>query len=301
VLERFEFQISAEDHKKRLEDFLLDRFHLLSKMYLRETIKTEKCEVNGRLENRGYRLRTHDFVEIEVDTAREHSMKPQNIPFELIFEDAELLVVNKAAGMLVHPTHWEKNGTLLNAITYHLNRDKKDFIRPGLIHRLDKDTSGLIVIAKTSRAHAILADHFHRKLVEKRYVALVSGMVKENEGVIEAPIGRFAEQKLWNIKEDGKPAETRFRVIKRNKDSTLLELEPVTGRTNQLRIHCAYIGHPIIGDHRYQGREFSRLCLHAQKLRFWHPNGNHRLEFETKLPEEFLSEPGTAAPGKSLE
>jgi 23S rRNA pseudouridine1911/1915/1917 synthase len=289
VLERFEFQIAKEDHKKRLEDFLLDRFRSLSKMYLRETIKTEKCEVNGRLENRGYRLRANDFVEIELDTAREHSMKPQNIPFEIIFEDKELLVANKASGMLVHPTHWEKNGTLLNAITYHLNTGAKadaDFIRPGLVHRLDKDTSGLIVIAKTSRAHRILADHFHRKLVEKRYVALVEGIVKENEGVIDAPIGRFAEEKLWNIKPDGKHAESRFRVIKRNKDSTLLELEPVTGRTNQLRIHCAYIGHPIVGDHRYNGREFSRLCLHAQKLRFWHPNGNLRLEFEAALPPE---------------
>ena len=286
MLERFEFQITGEDHKKRLEDFLLDRFRLLSKMYLRETIKTEKCEVNGRLENRGYRLKANDFVEIEVDTAREHSMKPQNIPFEMIFEDEELLVVNKAAGMLVHPTHWEKNGTLLNAITYHLNTDKKNFIRPGLIHRLDKDTSGLIVIAKTSHAHRVLADHFHRKLVEKRYIALVEGVIKKDSGTIDAPIGRFAEEKLWNIKEDGKRAETRFRVLERNTDTTLLELEPVTGRTNQLRIHCAYIGHPIVGDQRYNGREFSRLCLHARKLSFWHPNGDRRLEFETECPPE---------------
>lgn len=268
---------------------MLDRFRSLSKMYLRETIKTEKCEVNGRLENRGYRLKANDFVEIVLDTAREHSMKPQNIPFEIIFEDEELLVVNKASGMLVHPTHWEKNGTLLNAITYHLNSvnsDKTSFIRPGLVHRLDKDTSGLIVIAKTSRAHRILADHFHRKLIEKRYAAVVGGIVKENEGTIVAPIGRFAEEKLWNIKADGKPAETRFRVVKRSEDSTLLELEPVTGRTNQLRIHCAHIGHPILGDHRYNGREFSRLCLHAQKISFWHPNGNQRLEFEADLPRE---------------
>ncbi len=286
MLERFEFQVALEDHKKRLEDFLLDRFRSLSKMYLREVVKTEKCEVNGRLENRGYRLKANDFVEIELDTAREHSMKPQNIPFEIIFEDEELLVVNKASGMLVHPTHWEKNGTLLNAITYHLNSDKTDFIRPGLVHRLDKDTSGLIVIAKTSRAHRILADHFHRKLVEKRYAALVGGTVKEDEGTIVAPIGRFAEEKLWNIKADGKPAETRFRVVKRSEDRALLELEPVTGRTNQLRIHCAHIGHPILGDHRYNGREFTRLCLHAQKLSFWHPNGNQWLEFETKIPEE---------------
>ncbi len=271
---------------------MLDRFRSLSKMYLRETVKTENCEVNGRLENRGYRLRTHDFVEVEVDIAREDSMKPQDIPFEIIFEDEEFLVVNKPSGMLVHPTHWEKNGTLLNALAYHLNsgsEGREKFIRPGLIHRLDKDTSGLLVIAKTPRAHAILCDHFQRKLVEKRYAALVEGIVKDDAGTIDAPVGRFAELKLWNIKEDGKTAETRFRVIARNADTTLLELEPVTGRTNQLRIHCAHIGHPIVGDPKYGGREFSRLCLHAWKLKFWHPNGNRKLEFETQLPEEIMS------------
>jgi len=282
VQKRFEFQIAPEDHKKRLDHFLFDRFRLLSKMYLNETIKNERCEVNGRLENRGYILRANDFVEIEVDIAREDSMKPQNIPFEIIFEDEELLVVNKPSGMLVHPTHWEKNGTLLNALTWHLNTGKEKFIRPGLIHRLDKETSGLLVIAKTSRAHAILADHFQRKLVEKSYTALVEGVVKEDAGIINAPIGRFAEEKMWNIKADGKPAETRFRVIAPNPDTTLLELEPVTGRTNQLRIHCAYIGHPIVGDPRYGGREFSRLCLHARRLAFWHPNGSLWLAFETK-------------------
>jgi 23S rRNA pseudouridine1911/1915/1917 synthase len=286
VRQRFEFQITPDDHKKRLEDFLLDRFRSLSKMYLRETVKTEKCEVNGRLENRGYKLKTHDFVEVEVDIAREDSMKPQDLPVEIIYEDAELLVVNKESGMLVHPTHWEKNGTLLNALTHHLNSADGKFIRPGLVHRLDKDTSGLVVIAKTPRAHAVLCDHFQRKLVEKRYAALVEGIVSEDTGTIIAPIGRYAELKLWNIKEDGKHAETRFKVLKRNTDATLLELEPVTGRTNQLRVHLAHIGHPIIGDHRYNGREFSRLCLHAWKLKFWHPNGNRSLEFEAVLPPE---------------
>jgi 23S rRNA pseudouridine1911/1915/1917 synthase len=282
VQKRFEFQIPAEDHKKRLDHFLFDRFRSLSKMYLNETIKNERCEVNGRLENRGYILKANDFVEVEVDTAREDSMKPQNIPFEIVFEDVELLVVNKPSGMLVHPTHWEKNGTLLNALTWHLNTGRGEFIRPGLIHRLDKETSGLMVIAKTPRAHAILAGHFQRKLVEKRYLGLVEGIVADDAGTINAPIGRFAEEKIWNIKADGKPAETRFRVIERHDETTLLELEPVTGRTNQLRIHCAYIGHPLAGDPKYGGREFSRLCLHAWKLSFWHPNGNRRLEFETK-------------------
>lgn len=287
MLTRFEFQVPTEFHRKRLEDFLLDRFRSLSKMYLRETIKAEKCEVNGRLENRGYILRRNDFIEVELDIAREHSMKPQDIPVDIIFEDDELLVVNKPSGMLVHPTHWEKNGTLLNALTFHLNRENGKFIRPGLLHRLDKDTSGLLVIAKTGRAHRILGEHFHRKLVDKRYAALVDGIIAEDSGTITGTIGRYGELKTWDIKEDGKDSESGFRVLRRNSNTTLLELEPVTGRTNQLRIHCAHIGHPIVGDNRYNGSEFSRLCLHAWKLRFWHPNGNRKLEFETDIPTEF--------------
>lgn len=269
-------------------------------MYLRDLIKTEKCLVNGTVENRGYKLRTNDFVEIEMDRRIERAMKPEPLPLEIIFEDAEIIVVNKAAGMLMHPTFAQKTGTLLNALAFYLNfsaqsgedsekntkdkgqgkRDESKFIRPGLIHRLDRQTSGLLVVAKTPRAHRVLSDHFRRKLVEKRYFALVEGVVREDSGIILAPIGRIEEIRLWNVKEDGKHAETRFRVKERFSDSTLLELEPVTGRTNQLRIHCAHIGHPIIGDEWHSKREFPRLCLHAYKLAFWHPDGNRWMEFE---------------------
>jgi len=161
------------------------------------------------------------------------------------------------------------------------------FVRAGLVHRLDKDTSGLVVIAKNARSHRILCSHFQRKLVEKRYFALVEGIIREDSGTIDAPIGRYAEARLWNIKADGKRAVSNFWVKERFDDKTLLELEPVTGRTNQLRIHLAHVGHPILGDIKYGGREFSRLCLHAFRLNFWHPNGHERLNFETKLPEDF--------------
>ena len=138
-----------------------------------------------------------------------------------------------------------------------------------------------MIVAKNARAHRILALHFERKIVGKKYFAVVGGNLEKDEGEIIAPIGRFAEERVWNVKADGKYAETRFWVKERFADSTLLELEPVTGRTNQLRIHLAHIGHPILGDTKYGGREFSRLCLHAYKLGFWHPNGNRRMEFET--------------------
>ncbi|MET0752852.1 MAG: RluA family pseudouridine synthase [Pyrinomonadaceae bacterium] len=302
---RFEFQVEENFVKTRLEDYLCEKFPNLSKMYLRELVRDEKCEVNGILENRGHRLRRDDFIEIEVDLERETAMMPEAIPLEIVFEETEFLIVNKPAGMLVHPTHRDKNGTLLNALSYYLNSEfkiqgsrlendkskiqnpKPKIVRPGLIHRLDKQTSGLIVIAKTPRAHRILCEHWRRKLVEKKYLALVEGIVAEDSGTIIAPIGRFAELKNWDVKEDGKHSETRFQVRERFADTTLLELEPVTGRTNQLRIHCAFVGHPIIGDAVRGGREFSRLCLHAYRLAFWHPNGNDWLEFETDF-EKFV-------------
>ena len=279
--------VSDTEKRMRLEDFLCARFRLLSKMYLREIVRDGHCEVNGRLENIGYRLRTNDFIEIRLDLTREHSMQPQNIPLDIVFEDADLIVVNKPAGMLVHPSHREKNGTLLNALAFHFNHGREGApIRPGLVHRLDKDTSGLIVIAKNARAHRVLCSHFQRKLVEKKYLALVNGIVVEDEGTITGPIGRDAEVKVWKLHENGKPAETRYRVKKRLDGRTLLELEPVTGRTNQLRIHCASIGHPIVGDINRGGSKFARLCLHAARLAFRRPKTGARIAFEAPVSFE---------------
>lgn len=293
--EKFEFQIEEKDAKKRLDEFLFGRFFHVSKMYLREAMKFGKCEVNGTLENLSYKLRKNDFVELELDFDERQIIQPEDIPLDVIYEDSELIIVNKPAEMLVHPSRRIRTGTLLNALTFHVNNENLktenpdalnfEFARAGLVHRLDKQTSGLLVIAKNARSHKIIAEHFKRKLVEKRYFALVEGKIEKDSGEINAPIGRFEEQKIWNIKEDGKTAITNFWVKRRFADSTLVELEPVTGRTNQLRIHLAHVGHPILGDEKYGGRGFSRLCLHAYKLNFWHPNGNRRLEFEIDLPD----------------
>lgn len=284
-------------------------------MYLRSLIRDGKVEVNGRCENAGYKVRSGDFIEVEADMSRGTSMVAENIPLEVVFEDDEILVVDKPAGMLVHPSHREKTGTLLNALTHYLNARHSDrsasvnerarkesechggtpphgrvsarsapHVRPGLIHRLDKDTSGLIVVAKTQQAHRILARHFMKKRVEKRYLALVEGSVGEDTGTIEAPIGRHADLKHWSVKEGGKHAQTRFWVRERNADTTLLELEPVTGRTNQLRIHCESIGHAIVGDTRRGGRPCKRLCLHAASLSFPHPSTNEVMRFTSRTP-----------------
>jgi 23S rRNA pseudouridine1911/1915/1917 synthase len=300
-MNRFEFEVSEAERKIRLEDFLLAKFRFLSKMYLREAVRDGACEVNGRHENRGYRLLPNDFVEIEIDFERQTSLQPELIPFDIFFEDADILVVNKPPGMLVHPTLKVRTGTLLNAVAFYLNEhdgtksdspqnsadDSQEHVRAGLIHRLDKDTSGLMVVSKNARAHRILASHFQRKLVEKRYFALVEGVVGKDSGTIEAPIGRYEEEKIWNIKADGKSSLTNFSVKKRFNDRTLLELEPVTGRTNQLRIHLAHVGHPIVGDVKYGGRDFRRMCLHAYRLCFLHPSGGRRLEFQTSAENDF--------------
>lgn len=285
----FQFHSGTQDTGKRLDKFLYENLGNYSRMFLADVIRQNLCFVNGEAQPGGYHLQKGDLIEISFETAIETAMTPENLPLEILFEDAEILVVNKPAGMLVHPTKHIKTGTLANALAFHLNFNPQSairnpkIIRPGIVHRLDQATSGLLVVAKTERALRILSSHFGRKLVNKKYLALVEGIVGDDAGTIRAPIGRIEEKPHWRVLPHGKDSETRFRVLERGQDSTLLELEPVTGRTNQLRIHCAEINHPIIGDVWYGGRETARLFLHAQKLSFFHPNGGW-LDFETEAP-----------------
>ncbi|MBA2606365.1 MAG: RluA family pseudouridine synthase [Acidobacteriota bacterium] len=289
---RFQFKIEETVRKNRLDNFLCDEITVVSKIYLRNLLKREVCTVNGTIKGGGYHLQKDDLVELEVDVSAETAMKPECIPLQIVFEDEEIIVVNKPAGLLVHPTSSQKTGTLLNALAYYLNQENVNLnnsnklIRPGLVHRLDRLTSGLVVAAKTTRAHKLLSNHFERRLVKKKYLAVVEGVLKNDSGTIDAPIGRVEQTTQWNVTTDGKSAITHYKVLEKFSDKTLLELEPVTGRTNQLRIHCAYLGHPIIGDPAYNGREFSRLCLHAAQLGFFHPAYNSWVEFQSETPPE---------------
>jgi 23S rRNA pseudouridine1911/1915/1917 synthase len=293
VLTKFEFQVEEKFRKSRLDYFLTNKLTNISKIYLRELFKEGKCQINGFDANSGILLKTNDFVELELEYTDERRIEPENIPLEIIYEDSEFLVVNKPAEMLIHPSKKVRSGTLYNGLLYYLNlNNEAEFIKAGLVHRLDKATSGLVVIAKNPQSLTKLCDHFQRKLVEKKYFAVVNGIIEKDEGTIIAPIGRYEESRFWDIKLDGKYAETNYWVKQRFADKTLLELEPVTGRTNQLRIHLAHIGHAILGDKKYKGEEFPRMCLHAYKLNLWHPNGEKRLHFETKIPDDFyLSKP----------
>lgn len=292
MTEVLRFQVEKTWQNSRLDEYIFAKITPLSRMYLRHLIIDGKCLINNVPQNTGVRLNEDDLVEIEVEISERTSMEPENIPIEILFEDDEIIVINKAEGMLVHPTRGIRNGTLLNALAYYLNFDSEgnrkegEFVRNGLIHRLDKHTSGVMVIGKTSRSHRILSKHFQEKMVEKKYFAVVDGIIEDEEGTIIASIGRDAEHRYWQITDEGKSAETRYKVLERRENSTLVDVELITGRTNQIRLHFAHIGHKLLGDQIYNGREFSRLCLHAYKLCFWHPNGNNWMKFETEIPAE---------------
>lgn len=307
MISQRQFRAESGDAGKRLDKFIFENIGTLSRMYLAAQIKNDFCRLNNVLARGGDKLRENDLIEIAIDDQAQTAMLAEDLPLEIIFEDSEILVVNKPAEMLVHPSHLVKTGTLANALAFHLNKDlqnnlitsesdqstihnpkSKIVTRPGLVHRLDKQTSGLMVVAKTERALRILSGHFARKLIEKRYLAVVGGSPPEEAGKIIAPIGRVDNAKpYWRIAPDGKFAETSFRVLEKRSETTLLELEPVTGRTNQLRIHCAHAGFPIVGDLERNGRDFPRLCLHAARLGFYHPNGGWLL-FESQMPIDFV-------------
>ncbi len=261
----FRFLITQETAGQRIDEFLASRFGVLTRMRIARLVAGGACLVNRTVAQSGWRTAAGDLIEITVEDLGPTAMSPSPIPLEILHEDQHLIVVVKPSGLLVHPTLGVKTGTLANALTYHFNKDFFDssieapahgeehsLIRPGITHRLDRATSGLMVVAKTARALQTLSRHFQRRMVEKRYLAIVRGEMSEDRGSIIAPIGRDAERRpRWGVMENGREAETRFLVRERKPALTLVEMEPVTGRTNQLRIHSAYIGHPILGDELY--------------------------------------------------
>jgi 23S rRNA pseudouridine1911/1915/1917 synthase len=295
----------VDDHQvgQRIDRFLADHITWTSRIRIGRAIANGDCLLNAQVARPGMKLSVGDSVSIQLPEFVLSSMTPERLPLTIVFEDKDLIVVDKPAGMLVHPTQGVKSGTLANALSYHLNLritgpgtdsgmegvsgEDVPVVRPGIVHRLDRATSGLMVVARNQRALSILSRHFHKKLVEKRYIAVVDGIPRETVLGITAPIGRDENgPPFWRVMETGRHAETRLRVMFRGKSSAVVELEPVTGRTNQLRIHCAHIGHPIAGDDWYGGPSGDRLCLHAAKLSFHHPSGGDWLEFRSPIPIE---------------
>jgi 23S rRNA pseudouridine1911/1915/1917 synthase len=293
--ERLSFEFTAGADKPRLDEFIAARLPQVSLTRIRRLIAEGDARVNGEPSLKGVRLQAGDRVSVKVFAAEKSSATPEPIPLDLLFEDEHLLAVNKPAGLLVHPSNREKSGTLMNALAWHFWERDGAAIRPGLVHRLDRNTSGVILIAKTPRAMRTLGKHFRERRVKKFYLALVSGRMSADAGEIDAPIGCDASVwPHWRVMEtggDAKPAQTLYWVKRRFATHTLVELEPLTGRTHQLRIHCNLIGHPIAGDPIYAAapdplvrtHRLKHQLLHAARLHFRHPATGQPVELEAPM------------------
>jgi len=262
---------------------------------IQKLIEEESILVNQKPVKTSYQLQLQDEIFVSIPEVKEVGIKAEDIPIEIIYEDSDIIVVNKPKGMVVHPANGNPDGTLVNAIMAKCKDGLSGIggeLRPGIVHRLDKDTSGLLIIAKNDLAHIKMSEQIKEREVKKIYIALVKGIVQENEATINMPIGRSdKDRKKMAVRKDGKEAITHFQVKKRYLHHTLLEVKIDTGRTHQIRVHLSEIGHPVIGDMVYsKGKnEFGveGQMLHAKKLEFIHPTTSKKLSLEAKLPEYF--------------
>jgi 23S rRNA pseudouridine1911/1915/1917 synthase len=299
-----EYLITPEDVNERLDRFLTRRLPTHSRAYLQQLIERGQIVVDGRATKSGYRLRAGDRIMVTLPPPKPSGVLPEHIPLDVLYEDSHLLVVNKPAGMVVHPTPGKVAGTLVNALLAHCRQLSGigGVERPGIVHRLDKDTSGAIVVAKDDVTHRGLARQFAERRVQKRYLAIVRGDIREADGVIDAAVGRHPvyRQKMSTHTHVGRKAVTEFHVLERFGLYTAVELRPHTGRTHQLRVHMAALGHPLLGDPTY-GRSrkeltrspiaqqlawFRRQALHAWALGFRHPGTGEWIECRAPLPDD---------------
>lgn len=284
-------EVGPEAEGMRLDHFLARRMTTAGRYTLRQAIANGLVTVNQQARRRSYKLKAGDLVEVSTPIPCSHAFIPEAIPITVVFEDEHILVVDKPANMLVHPSKSVRCGTLMNALTHYLQQHDPS-ARPGLIHRLDRHTSGLMVIAKTEQAHRVLSRHFGKRMVTKKYLALVHGVVEQDHLEIRLPIAWTGETfPHWHASPEGRQTLTIVRVIERFRAFTLLEAEPKTGRTHQIRIHLAALGHPLVGEELYARQEcesslLRRHFLHASFLQFRHPRTGQWLCFTSPLPQE---------------
>ena len=279
-----------EETTSRLDTYLAEKLEL-SRSKIQKLIKEDLVTVNGKNVNGSYQVKLNDEIEINDDLDYEMKVDPENIPLDIVYEDDDLLVINKPSGMVVHPAAGHYTGTLVNALLYHFNIESKDKIRPGIVHRLDKDTSGVMLVAKNEWTHERLSDMISKKEVKRHYLAIVNGLIKHDTGTIDAPIGRDPNnrQQMTVTDINAKDAITHFRVLKQYKENTLLECILETGRTHQIRVHLAYIGYPVNNDPTYckkKATDFGQM-LHSKYIEFIHPRTNKLLSFTVDAPKEF--------------
>ena len=291
-MENRTYRVSPEDSGVRIDKYIaLKLGDEYSRTFVKDLMDKGLVSVNGGRVKPNYTARQDDEVQIEIPPPEPVYVTPEDIPLDVIHEDESLIVLNKPAGMVVHPGSGNKNGTMVSAVLFHCEKlaDTGDILRPGIVHRLDKDTSGIIIVAKNDKAMRSLAKQFQNRTIKKRYLAIVNGKVEMDNGVIDAPVARHAvdRQRMDVEHSSGKNARTVYHVIRRGKGYTFVCLEPETGRTHQIRVHMKHIGHPIVGDEKYGGGSgMSRQALHAQKISFTHPETCERVEFEAPLPED---------------
>jgi len=280
----------VEDQAGRLDRYIASKCPDLSRTRVQGLIEENNILVNGQAPRPSRKLQSGDIIDITVPAARPFELAPENIELKVIYEDPDLLVVDKPAGMTVHPAPGNYTHTLANAVLARMPDIETDNVeRPGIVHRLDKDTSGLIIIAKNRTAHMKLADQFKDRQVSKTYLALVNGHLTPEEGIIEAGIGRDPRhRKRMAVVSEGRPARSEYKVVKYVKNYTLLEVRPKTGRTHQIRVHLAAIGFPIVGDTTYGAKSdiVPRQFLHAARLKFRSPSSGDWLEIESGLPPD---------------
>lgn len=292
----FEFIISAENAGVRIDKFLSKQKLGITRSGIQKIIDNGTVTVCGNQISKNYKLRNGDTVSVEVSEPEVLDVAAQNIPVNIIYEDDCLLVVNKSKGMVVHPAAGNPDGTLVNALLYHCSGRLSSIngvIRPGIVHRIDKNTSGLLMVAKTDTAHNFLAAQIKEHSFTREYQAVLTGRLKEKSGKIDAPIGRskYDRKKMCVTQQNSKNAVTHYEVLEEFGQYSLVKFRLETGRTHQIRVHSAYIGHPVLGDDVY-GKAYKGLdgqCLHAKKIGFIHPETKLYMEFDSELPEYFTS------------
>ena len=284
------------EEKKRLDVFIAENTEI-SRTRVQGLIADSLVTVNGKVADKNCKLKNNDEIAVEIPEPREYTAKPQNIPLDIVYEDEDLLVVNKPKDMVVHPAAGNYEGTLVNALLWHCGDSLSGIngvMRPGILHRIDKNTSGLLIVAKNDFAHEKLAEQIKEHSFTREYEAVVYGRLKTDEGTVNAPIGRHSvrRKEMAVTDKNSREAITHYKVISQFDGFSHIRLRLETGRTHQIRVHMAYLGHPVAGDDVYGPKKVIKSlggqCLHAKKIGFIHPRSNKYLEFESELPKYFL-------------